>query len=42
MVNPCEYQPLPENRDKDEDEDGTETDNLPVIGAYTNDYGSTH
>ena len=40
MVNPCEYQPLPQNRDKDED--GSETDILPVIGAYTNDYGSTH
>ena len=41
MVNPCEYQPLPENRDNDEG-DGSETDNLPVIGAYTNDYGSVH
>ena len=42
MVNPCEYQPLPENRNKNEDEDFSETDTLPVIGAYTNDYGSTH
>ena len=42
MVNPCEYQPLLENRDEDENEDGSETDILPVIGAYTNDYGSTH
>ena len=41
LINPCEYQPLPQNRDKDED-DASETDNLPVFGAYTNDYGSTH
>ena len=40
MVNPWEYQSLLQNRDKDED--GSENDNLPVIGAYTNDYGSTH
>ena len=38
LINPCEYQPLPQNRDKDED--GSETDNLPVIGAYANEYGS--
>ena len=42
MVNPCEYQPLPQNRNNDEDDDFSETDTLPVIGAYTNDYGSTH
>ena len=37
MVNPCEYQPLPQNRNNDED--GSETDNLPVF-LYTNVYGS--
>ena len=37
MENPCEYQQLPQNRNN---EDHLETDNLPVIGAYTNDYGS--
>ena len=42
MVNPCEYQPLPKNRDSKDGDDGSETDNLPVIGAYTNDYGSMH
>ena len=39
LINPCEYQPLPKNRDKDGD-DGSETDNLPIIGAYPNEYGS--
>ena len=39
MENPCEYEQLPQNRDNDED--GSETDNLPTLGAYTNDYGST-
>ena len=38
MVNPCEYQPLPQNRDKNEDD--SETDNLPVFGLCTNEYGS--
>ena len=38
MVNPCEYQQLPQNRDNNED--GSETDVLPTLGAYTNDYGS--
>ena len=37
MVNPCEYQPLPQNRNNNED--GSETDNLPVF-LYTNVYGS--
>ena len=39
MENPCEYEQLPQNRD--DDEGGSETDNLPTLGAYTNDYGST-
>ena len=38
MENPCEYEQLTQNRDNNED--GSETDNLPIIGAYTNDYGS--
>ena len=38
VVNPCEYQQLPQNRNNNEDH--SETDNLPVICAYTNDYGS--
>ena len=38
MVNPCEYEQLPQNRDNNnENEDGLETDNLPTLGAYTND-----
>ena len=37
MENPCEYQQLPQNMDNS---DGSETDNLPIIGAYTNNYGS--
>ena len=37
MVNPCEYQQLPQNMDNS---DGSETDNLPIIGACTNHYGS--
>ena len=40
VVNPFEYQQLPQN--KDNDEDGSKTENLPIIGAYTNDYGSVH
>ena len=40
MENPCEYEQLPQNRDNDEN--GLETDNLPTVGAYTNDYGSIH
>ena len=43
MENPCEYEQLTQNRDNNnEDEDGLETDNLPTLGAYTNDYGSFH
>ena len=38
IVNPCEYQQLSQNIDSDEN--SSETDNLPTIGAYTNDYGS--
>ena len=38
MENPCEYQQLPQNMDNNED--GSETDNLPIIGAYTNNCGS--
>ena len=38
MENPCEYEQLTQNRDSNED--GSETDRLPSIGAYTNDYGS--
>ena len=38
MENPCEYQQLPQNRDNNED--GSETDILPTLGAYTNDYGA--
>ena len=38
MENPCEYEQLPQNRDNNED--GLETDILPVVGAYTNNYGS--
>ena len=38
MENPCEYEQLTQNRDSKED--GSETDRLPSIGAYTNDYGS--
>ena len=39
LENPCEYQQLPQNGNNNED--GTESDNSPIIGAYTNDYGST-
>ena len=39
LENPCEYQQLSQNGSNDED--GTESDNSPIIGAYTNDYGST-
>ena len=35
-----EYQQLPQNDDNNEDEDHLETDDVPIIGAYTNDYGS--
>ena len=38
IVNPCEYQQLSQNMDSDEN--SSETDNLPTIGAYTNDDGS--
>ena len=37
LENPCEYQQLPQNENNDDD--GTETDNSLIIGAYTN--GST-
>ena len=40
IVNPCEYQPLLQNRDKDED--GSKNDKLSVGGAYINDYGFIH
>ena len=40
IANPCEYQQLPQNNDNNEDEDRLETDNVPIIGAYTSDYGS--
>ena len=39
LENPCEYQQLSQNENNNED--GTESDNSPIIGAYTNDYGST-
>ena len=37
LENPCEYQQLSQNENNDDN--GTETDNSPIIGAYTNDYG---
>ena len=40
IANPHEYQQLPQNNDNNEDEDRFETDDVPIIGAYTNDYGS--
>ena len=39
LEDPCEYQQLSQNENNNED--GTESDNSPIIGAYTNDYGST-
>ena len=41
MVNPCECQPLPQNRDRDGD-DGSETDNMQIVVANINGYGSVH
>ena len=40
LANPHEYQQLPQSNDNNEDEDHLETDNVPIIGAYTSDYGS--
>ena len=40
VVNPFEYQQLPQNEDNNRD--GSITENLPIVGAYTNDYGSVH
>ena len=42
LVNPLKYQSEAQNREDDEDDVGSERENLPIIGAYTNDYGSTH
>ena len=39
LENPCEYQQLSQNGSKDKNR--PETDNSPISGAYTNDYGST-
>ena len=39
LVNPLKYQSEAQNR---EDDIGSERENLPIVGAYTNDYGSTH
>ena len=41
LVNPCQYQSLPQDaRVESEEQDGV-AENLPIVEAYTNDYGST-
>ena len=41
LVNPLKYQSEPQDRE-DEDDIGSESENLPIVSAYTNDYGSTY
>ena len=41
LVNPLKYQSEAQNREDDGDV-GSERENLPIVSAYTNDYGSTH
>ena len=42
LVNPCQYQPLPQNAQVEVEELDGVTESLPIIQeAYTNDYGST-
>ena len=42
LLNPCQYQPLPQNAQVEGEELDGVTESLPIIHeAYTNDYGST-
>ena len=41
LVNPLKYRSEPQDRE-DEDDIGSESENLPIVSAYTNDYGSTY
>ena len=43
LVNPLNYRSVPQDREnKDEENIGSESENLPIVSAYTNDYGSTY
>ena len=41
LVNPCQYQPLPQDAQVESEEQDSATENLPIVEAYTIDYGST-
>ena len=41
LVNPCQYQPLPQDARVEGEEQYGVTENLPIVEAFTNDYGST-